>query len=640
MNLKQLYIFGMENSQEPVIKNPVLRAALEGPSITAQEPRMGLDDGGRIGLKRGTNLTTGKRYTFPTGKDNPGKRIQHQDVSIEASKIKSAKLERAKVLLKEGKSKAQATKIIVEEFKLTRHPYAGTAPWMKDAATELITEGYEIVPGKQDTGSKKRAGTKRDAAIGKGKGVKGDPTRFEWRMKKVKTKSGLGQIYETAHTANIFQAKKLGIDYPIDALQLQAKGINQEVAEILDGELKPLYKKQYDLVNKLKKNPTPALRKALNQINYQIAELVSTGGTQGEKAVNVLRAIQVDPYTLKGRVAELGYDISKAVDKGMTGATTKAAQVGTEADVIARANYKQLLKEQGAFKKTVPKAVKPGGGVQLSSGFGALDDLVKSPGAKKIGTIARKTLLSDWVWPEIALGSAEYINRLQKGQTDRAGGETLKLMSLGLYDSGATEEAVLNQAKKLGYDEKDMRALENLMRYNKLGKKIKGYEEALKGMEEGAVDIESEMGNFALGEKIKDLKKEQESVAGFYFGAIGDKDANYGSQIYNDAVTALGNEEFNRTLEDRMRRRDPYAGGIGNWLQNKIFTLDARGRTAEQERIDAMSPQELREFNVQRGVLPVGPTHGAYDRKKFEDLEESLGYMYADGGIANLKIKW
>ena len=101
-----------------------------------------------------------------------------------------------------------------------------------------------------------------------------------------------------------------------------------------------------DLVNKLKMNPTPALRKSLDQINYQIAELVSSGGTQGEKAVNVLRAIEEDPYTLKGRVAELGYDISKAIDKGITGATTKAAQFGTEADVVARANYAHLLKEK------------------------------------------------------------------------------------------------------------------------------------------------------------------------------------------------------------------------------------------------------------------------------------------------------
>jgi len=39
MNLKQLIVFGIENSQEPVIKNPILRAALQEPRITAQEPR-------------------------------------------------------------------------------------------------------------------------------------------------------------------------------------------------------------------------------------------------------------------------------------------------------------------------------------------------------------------------------------------------------------------------------------------------------------------------------------------------------------------------------------------------------------------------------------------------------------------------
>jgi hypothetical protein len=39
MNLKQLILFGIENSSDPVIKNPVLRAALEKPRTTAHEPR-------------------------------------------------------------------------------------------------------------------------------------------------------------------------------------------------------------------------------------------------------------------------------------------------------------------------------------------------------------------------------------------------------------------------------------------------------------------------------------------------------------------------------------------------------------------------------------------------------------------------
>ena len=317
----------------------------------------------RVGFKRGTT-PGGYRYTFPTGKDNPGVKANIEKINLEKAKIKNAKKLRAIELLKQGLSKAQATKIIVKEFNLTRDPYAGTAPWMKDAANELITEGYEIVPGKQDTGGKKRAATKRERVIGKGPGPEGDPTRFEWRMKKIKTKSGLGKIYETAHTANIFQARQLGADYPIDALQLQLKKVNQEVAEILDGELKPLYKKQRDLLKQAKVKKTPKLVKALDDINFKISELVSSGGSQGKKAANVLRGWQVDPKTLKGYLPVLGFNTLQSVDRGMTGATTKAAQVGTEADAVARGNFLQMLKEKskkaGLFGKFAKGAAKLG----------------------------------------------------------------------------------------------------------------------------------------------------------------------------------------------------------------------------------------------------------------------------------------
>jgi hypothetical protein len=61
MNLKQLIKFGMEESQEPVIKNPVLRQALE--------PRtMDLAEGGRIGFADGPPGTI-KKATGPTKKN-------------------------------------------------------------------------------------------------------------------------------------------------------------------------------------------------------------------------------------------------------------------------------------------------------------------------------------------------------------------------------------------------------------------------------------------------------------------------------------------------------------------------------------------------------------------------------------------
>ena len=62
-----------------------------------------------------------------------------------------------------------------------------------------------------------------------------------------------------------------------------------------------------------------------------------------------------------------------------------------------------------------------------------------------------------------------------------------------------------------------------------------------------------------------------------------------------------------------------------------------------------MNPQELREFNIERGVLPIGPTYDAYDPRKMEGLYETMSYMYPkakggrvsylDGGLASLKKK-
>ena len=55
MNLKQLITFGIEESQEPIIKNPVLRAALQEPRTMAQEPR-NMAHGGRMGFKEGLSV--------------------------------------------------------------------------------------------------------------------------------------------------------------------------------------------------------------------------------------------------------------------------------------------------------------------------------------------------------------------------------------------------------------------------------------------------------------------------------------------------------------------------------------------------------------------------------------------------------
>jgi len=65
MNLKQLIIFGMENSQEPVIKNPVLRAALQEPRIKVAE----LDNFNTPDLEQSEFLRPGE--TLEDWKPNP-----------------------------------------------------------------------------------------------------------------------------------------------------------------------------------------------------------------------------------------------------------------------------------------------------------------------------------------------------------------------------------------------------------------------------------------------------------------------------------------------------------------------------------------------------------------------------------------
>ena len=247
------------------------------------------------------------------------------------------RIDRFKFLVREqGMIPNEAKKIVIEEFKLERKPGAGTPKWMTKGKEELIAEGfdYQASPrGPENTGGDKRAYDKRKNFV----------SNLEQRIKRTKQKTGLGKQYELAHTANIFQAKKLGIDYPIDALALQTQNVNNKVAEALNDELKPLYRKQLKLVNKLKRKNTPSLQNQLDKINFQISETVATGGKQGGVAANVLKPIIVDPQTLKGSILDLGFDTSTEI-MATPGATTKGTAAGSLDDAFARGSVESRLK--------------------------------------------------------------------------------------------------------------------------------------------------------------------------------------------------------------------------------------------------------------------------------------------------------
>ena len=314
----------------------------------------------REDLKRGTNPSSLKAL---------------EEINVEGAKRTDSKVNRFKELIKlENKTPNEAKMIVMKEFGIERNVKAGTPKWMTRGKKELIEEGFEFTESKrgpEPTGdAKEKAAKKRKQVIGKGEA-------FEERIKKEKTKTGFGKKFETAHTANIFQAKKLGIDYPVDALAIQATKVNQEVAEILNEELLPLYKKQITLRNKLKKNNTFALRKELDELNRLIADTVATGGKQGNKAANVLKPIIVDPKTLKGKILDLGFDTSSEVFTA-PGATTKKTKAGDLDDLMARMNIKEKVIQKASEIDRPEKAL-------LSEKF----KTAFTKGAKNVGKVIK-----------------------------------------------------------------------------------------------------------------------------------------------------------------------------------------------------------------------------------------------------------
>ena len=240
-------------------------------------------DGGRIKLQGGTDIKT--RQGFQPG--NPGNIKSLRELNISRKQGQDQRVIRFKELVRAGSTPNEAKKKVIEQFKLDRNPKAGTPTWMTKGKEQLIAEGFDYqasARGPKNVGGVEKAAQKRKQVIGEGR-------KFEERIKRTKQKTGFGKKFELAHTANIFQAKKLGIVYPIDALAIQATEVNQVVAEKLNDELKPKYSKQLKLVNKMKRKNTPSLQKQLDKINFEISELVATGGKQGSKAANVLKPL-------------------------------------------------------------------------------------------------------------------------------------------------------------------------------------------------------------------------------------------------------------------------------------------------------------------------------------------------------------
>jgi len=264
------------------------------------------------------------------------------------------KVERFKELVKLDKTPNEAKKIVIEEFNLQRGKSTGTPKWMTRGKSELIEEGVKFTESKRGP---EPTGDAKGKAAEKRKIVTKDTDAAFERFKKDKQKFKFKNV-ENAHTANIFQAKALGVDYPTDAIAPQTSKQNQVYAEILNDELKPLYKEQLKLKKAFDQTPTKEISALIDKNNTAIQNLVASGGKQGKKAANLLRGWNVDVVTGEVYLPEGGFNTLKSIDRGMTGTTLQNLKAKTADDVVARANYEELLKEMKGKKIPVPEKSK------------------------------------------------------------------------------------------------------------------------------------------------------------------------------------------------------------------------------------------------------------------------------------------
>ena len=118
----------------------------------------------------------------------------------------------------------------------------------------------------------------------------------EGRISKAKTKilkeQNLARKIDTAHRVSKTHMNRLGLQFDTDLMGMDSRVINQVIIKPSEIKLDRLYRKQFDVFEKLKNNPTDALRTELNDINKQVKSIVKT--TSGR-----LVGVTIDPNTLE-----------------------------------------------------------------------------------------------------------------------------------------------------------------------------------------------------------------------------------------------------------------------------------------------------------------------------------------------------
>ena len=753
MNLKHLIKFGMEESQEPVIKNPILRQALE--------PRtMDLADGGRIGFQDGKDVhldAIGRRKTksiekeeslkkifdkifdegdwggikgefpgvgkaeqeagidkyHPTRRGKTGGKIPNQWYSQHVSKAIKGDVDAlndlARITGRSVKDLQDAFgKIEGAKLKIQSEAAAKSTKRLNPKNKELVdlvkggvTKKADLLDALKVTDDEFqkmvslmfKQGYENRGKINKGKKITSylgntleDYNSLIENLNKI---DGIDKARERLITSRIQQVYGVDGSHPnskmfktmtdrVNEFYKLKKILPEEIVLNLDHAIPMSLVEQLTEANTLRVNVQPITQSLNMGLKAQVDKAYAAAYKAGDK--ETMRAIEevaekidlpmgkiTDTFTDLGKNPYLTGDMKQVIYNNLVIQNSISEKAGKlDKELLKKAGLDNMSFDVGKvdtqtvaklfsegdpnftkFVSGVGKKVKSGGKLYSFPAMLGDKELMKGVG-KDIGTVGKKGLrflAKDWVWPEVVLGGLEYFNLKQKGaEHDRALSGALEMSTLGLVDLQGTEKAIVDQARKLGYDDEAVKNLELLIQSKQIEKAMRGeYKnlEAIKAnLESGVQDprIVNEGTLYESEQALEKLKNDYEAVRKQFTG---------GEEIYNifdKSQEELARAEWNRSLEGRKKRLDPYAGGIGNWVNKEIFTLDPQTKRALQKEIDMMNPQQLEDFNIDRGVgqETYHPLYGAgMSYKQMEPFYEEMDYMYkADGGIASLKKKW
>jgi len=424
----------------------------------------------------------------------------------------------------------------------------------------------------------------------------------------------------------------------INTLRANVQPITQSLNLGLKAQIDKVYSAAYKAGDKATMR---AIEEVANKIDLPMGKLTEAYWDLGKNPflTGDMKQVIYNNLVMQNSITEKAGKLDKGLLKkaGLDGYNFDVGKVDTE--VVAKL-FSEGDQKFTKFVSGVGNKIKSGNTLYSFPAMMADKELWKGVG--KVGKKALRFLASDWVWPEIAFGAGEGVNLLQKGaEPSRAWKEALETTTLGLVDLQGTEKAIVDQARKSGYNDEAVKNLELLIQSKQIEKDIRGeYKnlEAIKANLEGD-NPDLRLNNWGMVEASQQrLEKLKNDYAGVKEQFTGGEEVY---KLFDDASQELARTEWNRSLEDRKTRLDPYAGGLGNVLQNKLFTLHYEDRKAEQERINAMSPEELELFNMERGIgeEKVHPLYGAgMSYKQMEPFYEQMDYMYkAEGGIADIR---